>query len=227
MSVIWGMLTTFSFAGLDWYAIIKNRYPLKYFTKPAVMVWLIVWMGMISGYKGLLIWFGLAMFLSLAGDILLMLPGNIFLGGMLSFLAAHLCYIVGFNLEPLIVSPVLILLCILIVIVVFIRFREINQGVWQKTGARRMRYSTVLYFIAVTGMLLSTLSTFFRPTWTPLNAGVCFLGGALFFLSDYTLAWDRFVIPIPDGRLLVRMTYHTGQIFLLGGVFLHYFTLFN
>lgn len=43
------------------------------------------------------------------------------------------------------------------------------------------------------------------------------VGGMLFFLSDTMLAYDRFVKPIPNGRLWVRITYHLGQILIISG----------
>jgi uncharacterized membrane protein YhhN len=216
------MLTTFSFAALDWYAVFHNEVPLKYITKPLVMVWLIAWLGVISGLKGPLIWFGAAAILSLAGDVLLMLPRNMFMGGLLAFLAAHIFYIIGLNLGPLTLSPVLIGVTLIMVALILLRFKAIKDGVWKTTGARRLRGSVLIYMLCVSGMLLSSFSTLFRPDWLVWNAAITFLGGALFFTSDAMLAFDRFVNPMKDGRLLVRITYHTGQIFLLGGVFLHY-----
>ncbi|MDQ2727613.1 MAG: lysoplasmalogenase [Actinomycetota bacterium] len=42
---------------------------------------------------------------------------------------------------------------------------------------------------------------------------VVLAGGAavLFYASDATLAWDRFVGPLRRGRLAVIVTYHLGQ----------------
>jgi len=41
--------------------------------------------------------------------------------------------------------------------------------------------------------------------------------GAVFFLSDSMLAWNRFVTPISYGRLKVIITYHLGQILIALG----------
>jgi uncharacterized membrane protein YhhN len=46
-------------------------------------------------------WFVAALVLSLAGDVFLMLPNDMFVAGLASFLLAHVAYVVGF----LIVSP--------------------------------------------------------------------------------------------------------------------------
>src|SRR4051794_41583322 len=41
-------------------------------------------------------WFVAALVFSLAGDVFLMLPRDLFVAGLSAFLVAHLCYIAGF-----------------------------------------------------------------------------------------------------------------------------------
>jgi hypothetical protein len=47
-------------------------------------------------------------------------------------------------------------------------------------------------------------------------------GAVLFFLSDTLLAWNRFVTPLPNAKLQVRVTYHSGQLLIVLGAFLHF-----
>ena len=44
------------------------------------------------------------------------------------------------------------------------------------------------------------------------------IGGALFLASDITLAWNRFVVPMLRGPLLVIVTYHLAQILIVIGL---------
>ncbi len=41
------------------------------------------------------------------------------------------------------------------------------------------------------------------------------VGAVLFYISDGVLGWNRFVDPLPHGRLIVMTTYHLGQIGLV------------
>lgn len=225
--ILWGMLITFSLAALDWYAVFHNSKPLKWITKPLVLLFLIVWLGAISGFKGPLVWFGIAALLSLAGDVLLMLPDHLFPAGMLAFLAAHVLYIVGLNREPLRITPLEVGIAVLLGAGILFQLIKMEDGVWKSTHSHLMVVLTAIYGICITGMLLSAFSTLFRPGWALWSAVFTTLGGGLFFLSDTLLATDRFVNPLSNGRLLVRITYHTGQIFLLGGVFLHFLPLIS
>jgi len=47
------------------------------------------------------------------------------------------------------------------------------------------------------------------------------VGAFLFYISDLILAWNRFVAPIQNGRLLNIVAYHLGQIALIVGVAMH------
>jgi uncharacterized membrane protein YhhN len=46
-------------------------------------------------------------------------------------------------------------------------------------------------------------------------APIAILGAVLFYASDGILGWNRFVQPLPHGRLAVMTTYHLGQIGLV------------
>jgi alkenylglycerophosphocholine/alkenylglycerophosphoethanolamine hydrolase len=158
----------------------------------------------------------------------LAIPCDILPGGS-GFLAAGGClvdasgvYIVGFSVETPVFTPLLILLTILTIGIAVFVTRKIRQGVFRKTGARRIRWSVTLYSIVITIMFLSALATIGKPGWEPANYLSVALGGLLFYLSDTMLAYDRFVTPIRYGRLFVRITYHIGQILLLTGAVNHF-----
>lgn len=216
----WGLIVISAI--LDWQAVRVGWNKAKYVTKPLVMVLLIYWMATHGGWHAPFLWFILGAVFSLIGDICLMLPGNYFLAGLVSFLLAHLLYITGFFTEALSLSPVWIAASVVVICFAVLLTRKIREGVRRKTGARRLRWSVTIYSIAVTAMFLSTLSTIQKPGWSPSTYFAVALGGMLFYLSDTLLAYDRFVSAIHHGRLMVRITYHLGQILLLAGVLTHF-----
>ena len=73
---------------------------VEYFTKPAVMIVLLVYLSFSNGWQPPLIWFSLGIFFSAVGDVLLMLPKERFVLGLAAFLIANVLYILGFNQTP-------------------------------------------------------------------------------------------------------------------------------
>ncbi len=88
------------FAILDWIAVARKWQIVEYIAKPAVMVCLIAWLVMNSGMTVPLLWFTIGLAFSLAGDVFLMLPKERFIPGLISFLLAHIAYIIGLNTTP-------------------------------------------------------------------------------------------------------------------------------
>jgi uncharacterized membrane protein YhhN len=87
----------FVFAAIEWIAVEKKWRSLEYLAKPAVMILLIIWVYQNGSFANWMIWFVLGAVFSLGGDILLLLPKKYFLAGLISFLLAHVAYIIGFN----------------------------------------------------------------------------------------------------------------------------------
>jgi hypothetical protein len=55
------MGVVFAIAILDWYAIWTENERLNWFTKPATMLALLLWLALTGGFTGKLLWFGLAL----------------------------------------------------------------------------------------------------------------------------------------------------------------------
>ncbi|MBW7859277.1 MAG: hypothetical protein H3C43_13525, partial [Leptonema sp. (in: Bacteria)] len=95
----------FIFAALESIALkFKLRY-LEFVVKPAVMIVLLLWLWQSVSFSGeswqrinnMPIWFAVAIIFSLAGDVFLMISvDRLFLGGLVSFLLAHIAYLLGF-----------------------------------------------------------------------------------------------------------------------------------
>ena len=215
----------FVLAVLDWIAVARGWKKLEYFAKPATMVALLAFMIQNGGLSGGMLWFTVGLVFSLAGDVFLMLPKDRFIAGLISFLLAHVAYIIGF--KPRIPTEVSVLLIALglaaiVTLVGSQIYRRIAAGLRAK-GKDRLRGPVLLYTLVISVMLISAMLTLLSNRWYPLHAVAVSLGAALFYLSDTVLAWNRFVNPFRYGRLINMSTYHLGQLLIALGAALHYF----
>jgi uncharacterized membrane protein YhhN len=210
------LLVTF----VDWLAVAKNWKSLEYLAKPAVMILLLAWLWTGIPFGKAMVWFSLGLVFSLAGDILLLLPGSHFLPGLLAFLLAHLAYIAGFNQSPPIIRLPAVLLALSVLLIAGWIFVRLSGPIRQKH--RRLVIPVLIYSMVIALMLISALLNLFRPEWLLQAALFTSLGAALFFLSDSMLAWNRFVSPSRQGRLPEITAYHLGQILIVAGVILQF-----
>jgi uncharacterized membrane protein YhhN len=206
-------------AVVDWYAVARNHRRLEYFAKPAVMIILIAGLALsgqiLPSALGRLFLAGLTF--SLLGDILLMLPSDRFIAGLLAFLAAHVLYVWAFNLEGLLLSLPSAALAILVGAVAIPILLRIRYGL---IASSRLKLwpPVALYGFVLAATLWSTFCTVLRPSWPTVAAASVAMGGALFFASDALNAWERFVFRFRGSRLLVMVSYHLAQFALAAGV---------
>jgi len=206
-------------AGCDWLAIIRQQKSLEYVFKPATMVAIITaaWLLTRSPHDIWMARFFLPGFvLSLAGDVFLLLSGsNFFLAGLVSFLLAHVCYIAGLN--PTLPPWPAVALLVIVAAVGMTLYRSIAAGL-RRQNMTGLLGPVALYSLVLSLMLFSAWATLFRPEWIALRRALVSVGASLFFVSDATLAWDRFVAPLPGGRLIVMVTYHLAQVMLAASI---------
>jgi uncharacterized membrane protein YhhN len=206
---------------MEWIAVEREIRHLEYFAKPGAVLALIIWLWQASGFQGAIVWFGLGLLFSLAGDVFLLLPGNQLIPGLVSFLLAHIAYITGFNTSP----PPVNLPAIIILLAVFLAALPIYRGV--AAGLRAAGQTSLItpifsYSIVISLMLFSALLTFVRPEWQPAPALMAGIGALSFFISDSLLAWSLFVARFSHDRLTVMMTYHIGQALIVMGSAFHF-----
>ncbi len=216
------ILLTFVFlsASLDWYAVHKGWKKLEYFLKPATMVFLFIFLFLMTGFQGIALWFGIGILFSLAGDVFLMLPKEQFIAGLVSFLLAHLAYIIGFNQSFPPLDAFGIIMAIILGIVAARLYQYIAAGLVKQEKEFLLK-PVLIYTGVIAIMLFSALLTLSRPEWDFRAAITVSVGAALFMLSDAILAWNKFVQPIKNGRVMNMAAYHLGQIILIYGVVMH------
>ncbi len=139
---------------------------------------------------------------SLAGDVFLMLPSDRFIAGLVSFLIAHLCYIVAFSSELGFSTSIRGLLPFLIygVVIAVILMPHV-------VGPLKIPVAAYIGVILVMGW--QALDRWLQMGQT--GALPAFLGATLFVISDSILAIDRFRSPFRMARLLVLSTYFLAQ----------------
>jgi uncharacterized membrane protein YhhN len=149
--------------------------------------------------------------LSLAGDVFLMLPGDRFVAGLVSFLLAHVAYLVAFTdgvrcaALPLAFVPYIAAGAAALAML------------WRNLG--RLRAPVALYVAVIFAMAAQAATRALLLRTTP--ATLAAVGAAIFVVSDTILAFDRFRSRFRSARALVMATYVTAQWLIalsVGGV---------
>ncbi|MCP3973572.1 MAG: lysoplasmalogenase [bacterium] len=202
-AVIFLVLTAVS-ALIHWWSVATTRRPVLLVTKPLTMLLLIrVALSIDTAATSTRAWFILALVLSLAGDVFLMLEPDQFIAGLASFLAAHVAYVVGLVLAGFSLAPAIVALGAALIAFAVLGKRILNGA---NTQDSRLQLPVALYMTVISAMVVSAAAT--------TNA-IATAGAALFYGSDATLGWNRFVSPIANGRLITMITYHAGQTLLI------------
>jgi len=144
-------------------------------------------------------WFVVALALSMAGDVFLMLPRDLFVAGLSSFLLGHLAYVVGFRVHGgsgaawagAAVAVLLVDAALAGPVLAAVRRRHAELLV-----------PVAAYVVVISAMVSAAIAT---------GIALAIAGAALFFASDTLIAWNRFVRPRPWMPLAIIVTYHVGQ----------------
>jgi uncharacterized membrane protein YhhN len=147
------------------------------------------------------VWFVIALVLSLFGDVFLMLPGDVFVAGLGSFLLAHGAYIVGLNLE----SDGDWWWAVPVAIVVGVVGTRLVQGI-RRSGHTELAGPVIAYVLTIAVMVASALAS------GNVVAGV---GAVLFMTSDSLIGEHRFVRPRSWQPVAIMVSYHLAQALLV------------
>ena len=206
------------FALLESIAVSRNLQRLEYIAKPAVMVFLFLWLFTTTGLQGNALWFALGVVFSLVGDVLLMIPlDRLFPFGLVAFLFAHLFYVTGFR-DALTFTNVWSLILLVIIAINVSRLIRRIVGAMRIKGEDKLVLPVIVYGAVISVMLYAAMSTIYDQEWKTGAAFFVSLGALLFCASDAILASMKFVSPIKNGRVWNIALYHLGQIGLIAGV---------
>ena len=192
-------------ACFDWVAVHQQQRVLEYVCKPLTIVLLIgCALAMNPDDDAVRAWFVAALVLCLIGDVLLMVPQDVFVFGLGSFLFGHLAYIVGMHVDgvdgPRFLVGIVIVMALLAVIGTRV-LRGVRAGPEPELAG-----PVVAYMFVISAMVASAIGV-------GHVAGV--VGASLFYASDALIAWNRFVRETRQGPLAIIITYHLAQVGLV------------
>lgn len=195
-------------AALDWSAVQRQWVRVERVAKPLVIVvlgCLAFTMGATDHDIGRFLLVALGF--SLVGDIFLLGKEAVdFSGGLVSFLVAHIAFVLGFL--TLGAEPRWALLGLLIAVPLSLTAgRRIVRAATHEGGAA-LGGAVTAYLVVIVAMVAAASGTA-RP--------LVFLGALAFLVSDTVLVLDRFVGPRSHARVLVIVTYHLGQVMMVVG----------
>lgn len=160
-------------------------------------------------------WIVIGITFSLIGDVLLMLPSNLFLPGLVAFLCGHLCFITAFldDSRPA-VRPLAFLACLLV--------GGVNLWLLWPSIPAALHPAVAVYGLVLSAMGGQAIARgwFHTATGSALArpARRAALGAALFMLSDSLLAWNRFHGALPWSTLWVLGSYYAALWFIARSV---------
>jgi uncharacterized membrane protein YhhN len=193
-------------AVLDWFAVGTGRRGLEYVAKPLTLVALLFAAAALDADSSAVQHaFLVALGFSLAGDVLLLLPDEPwFVFGLGAFFVAHVAYIVGFWIAGVQVEALLVGL-VVVVIAIVVLGRRIVAAVADGDDAALVA-PVAAYIGIISLMVASAIGT---------RDALAIAGAVLFYVSDATIAWTRFIRDHPWGRMSIIVTYHVAQFALV------------
>ena len=214
---IW-LILAFISAALEALAVWRGWHRFESVAKPAVIIFLFLWLFLRTGLQDNLFWFGIGLLFSLLGDVLLLIPqGCMFIPGLVAFLFTHICYLFGFQ-EQLLNPTAWSLILIGAIMLSSVRLLRRIVSAMRTRDEHRLITPVVFYGLVISLMLAVAMSTLSDRAW---KAGAAFLvsaGAFLFWISDLMLAWNKFVSPLKSGHVASILAYHLGQIGLIAGL---------
>jgi uncharacterized membrane protein YhhN len=205
--------------------VVRNLFQFDYehFSKPLIIITLLLYF-ITSGVKKSSVYWGviIALVFSSMGDSLLMyeaLNPMYFMGGLLSFLLAHITYAIVYSkarwkeaTAPLLPSQKLrhgftiIFAGLALIYVLAPVLGEMKIPV--------MIYATVL--------VIMTLMALFRFGFTSIKSfGLVFGGAITFMISDSLLAVNKFLDPFSNSGFWIMSTYCLAQYLIVEGIIQH------
>jgi uncharacterized membrane protein YhhN len=151
--------------------------------------------------------YGNAVFLALAwsflGDVLLIPRDSrpAFTFGLISFVVAHLGYLVAFRVLGM-DGVWLALTAVGLLVPAALAFRWLRPHL-----PRGMTGPVVVYIVVITAMVAGSVAT-----WPTVRAPVVLLAAVLFYLSDLAVARQRFVAPGVVNRAVGLPLYYAAQL---------------
>lgn len=156
-------------------------------------------------------WISAGLLCSLAGDLLLQWPNDLFVFGLGAFLLAHLAYLRAYLSDCRQPAWLALILAALTGAGVFTLLTRADLGA--------LLLPVACYALAISAMLWRALARLGEARLTSRSARLAALGAALFVLSDSLIGINRFVAPFAAAPLAIMLSYWLGQWLIAASVF--------
>jgi uncharacterized membrane protein YhhN len=182
----------------NWLAVASGSKPAEYVCKPATLVLLIALaLALNPVHADTRAWFVAALVVSLLGDVLLMLPADLFVLGLGAFLLGHVAYTVGLDLHTagnwLLGVPIPVVAAVLAV--------RLVRGI-RRMGQDALVVPVLAYVVVIGAMVVSAVAS---------GNALAAVGALLFMGSDALIGETRFVRSRAWAGVAIMVTYHLGQ----------------
>ena len=189
-------------AALFLYGRITGDAQLSLLTKGIPVIALLLWLRQAPAgtYRR---WIAVGLVFSLAGDILLDWPGDLFVFGLGAFLLAHLAYLRAYCSDSRQPAHTALLLALIAGGAMF--------AVLASSGLGELLIPVACYATAISLMLWRALARLGHPQLQPRSTWIAAGGAALFVLSDSLIGINRFVASFDAAPYAIILTYWLGQ----------------
>lgn len=153
-----------------------------------------------------------ALIFSLLGDILLMLVSDwehFFTFGLISFLLAHIMYILVFLKHRNKTLKPIAFIILLIMFAAFLFFILYN-------GLGDMMIPVIIYMLVI--LTMATAAYLRKGSVNELSYKLIFFGAILFMISDSLLAINKFYMPLLLADISIMITYALAQFLIVLGI---------
>lgn len=184
------------------YGRITGDAQLSLLTKGIPVIALLLWLRQAPAgtYRR---WICIGLVFSLAGDILLDWPGDLFVFGLGAFLIGHLAYLRAYVSDSRLPALPALLLALIAGGAMF--------AILASSGLGELLIPVACYATAISLMLWRALSRIGHPDLQPGSTWLAAVGAALFVLSDSLIGIDRFVTSFDAAPYAIILTYWLGQ----------------
>jgi len=190
---------------LHLYGAYQDRKWLFYLFKPVttLAITALCWSlaPVINDYVWLIL---LGLLLSTLGDIFLMLPKDRFIPGLLSFLVAHVVYIIAFSINFELTYTWSLALPLMVIAVTYLGI------LWPSLA--EMKAPVLVYMSIIVIMAWVSGERYFNLDSTA--SFYAFIGAIVFLFSDATLAFDRFKKQFRSAYAVIIVSYYLAQYFI-------------
>ncbi|WP_192981278.1 lysoplasmalogenase [Pseudomonas sp. EggHat1] len=184
------------------YGRITGDAQLSLLTKGIPVIALLLWLRQapVGTYRR---WIGIGLVFSLAGDILLDWPGDLFVFGLGAFLLGHLAYLRAYCYDSRQPALPALLLALVAGGAMF--------AILASSGLGELLIPVACYATAISLMLWRALARIGQPQLQPRSTWLAAGGATLFVLSDSLIGIDRFVASFDAAPYAIILTYWLGQ----------------